>query len=470
MISYRQRGENAFPIELRTSVESFLSTILQYDFVKVIISCRTEYYNIHFESVGRLFEEDTLIQKDINSRLRDDWDKLKELYFDHFSIECQIITDEIRDEFCANLLLFRIFCEVNYGKRLYIINSIAKEPLFDSYCELMIKRVVGELKNEGYGTASEPLIKDFLQGILKTMVEDDMFQNLPLASLFKGANAQHQIIINRFLDNNVMVRKDLMPDNRSPFKNTEVVNFTFDEFRDYLVSHYLVDKVLNDSRDTFRNQVTKFTDEKHFLSEGVRTFLFFYVKREKNAEGLIILKTQKWYKSVFKELIWDLDEACVDDDDVSLVKEYLNKKDVSISRDLVYWGRWNIEDFSKLNIKLLLDYLSTLDSNGLREFFDEVWSDIPEMRYHWDPDHRHPSPREILLKSIRDLIDKESASLNHPGQRTLFELVLYLSVVSLSARKLYEEYMNYINDVEQVNRVAKETCSKELYEFTMKWL
>ena len=463
-------NENAFPRELRASVESFLCTVLQYDFVKVIMSCRTEYYDLHFKTVGKLLEEDTILQKDINSRLRDDWTKLKELYFEHFSIDCQKISEGIKDEFCENLLLFRIFCEVNRGKQLYTIYSIAKDPLFDSYCELMINRVASELKNEGYEMASEAFITGLLQDAVGTMVSNETFTNLPLKTIYKGTDVQQLTIVNRFLDNNVLVRKDLMSDNKSPFKNSEVVNFTFDEFRDYLVAHYLIDKVLLENQVSFRDYVVRFTGNKHLLSEGLTTFLFSYAKRMKNAVALDVLKSQQWYNPVFKELIWDLEDDCIDSDDVNLIKEFLVDNDVTVSRCLVYWGRWNSENYKKLNIKLLLEYLSSQNLSGLRNFFDKVWPNVPEKEYHWLSGRQDPSPREVLLNQIRELFESTNGSFEHKEQINLFELVLYLAAIDSSARLLYGDFLDSINDTEQVNKVMRETHCEELYKMAKQWL
>lgn len=463
-------NENAAPRELKASIETFLSTVLQYDFVKVIISCRTEYYDTHFSSVGKLFESDTIIQRDINNRLLDDWSKLKELYFDHFSINCSKITDDIKEEFCSNLLLFRIFCEVNEGKNLHVVHSIAKEPLFSAYCAKMITRVSDELTNEGYSLATESFIATFLRDVVGNMIQKEEFSNIPLSSILSKAAPQQREVLNRFLDNNVLVRKDLMPDNSSPFKNSEVVNFTFDEFRDYLVSHYLVDHILNENKDTFCTLVSKFTDKSHFLSEGLTTFLFAYVKRIKVPFALQTLKSQSWYNEVFRLMIWDVDEGDIDNDDLNLIKDYLISCDILVARYLTFWGRWDTQRFEKLNINILLNYLATLDKNGLQMFFEKTWSDQPENAYHWMAGRRDPSPREQFLEQVGKLLENETHSLAYYEQRNLYELVLYMSAIDYRARILYTDYMSYIGDKEQVESVMSATRCVELKEEAKRWM
>lgn len=462
-------NENAAPRELRASMESFLSTVLQYDFVKVILSCRTEYYDTHYTSIGKLFEQDTIVQKDINNRLDEYWKKLKELYFNHFSIICSRISEDIRKEFCENLLLFRIFCEVNAGKKLHSVHSIAKEPLFSAYCTKMITRISEELINEGYGIATEGFISDFLQSIVDRMVEKEEFSNMPLSLVLTGADHQQREIVNRFLDNNVLVRKDLMPENDSPFKNSEVINFTFDEFRDYLVSHFLVDKVLSDDKDAFRDKVGRFTDEKHLLSEGLTTFLFSYIKRVNLPLALETIKVLPWYKDVFKSYIWDVEECNIDDADISLIREFLSEGDILVARYLTYWGRWNTEHYKKLNIVILLDYLSTLDLEGLRAFFDKTWSDRTENRYHWMSGEREPSPREHFLEQMRELFENDTKSLNHPEQRNLFGLVLYMAAIDTSAYYVYRDYFDYTKDHTWGKRVVGQSQCKELVKKAGLW-
>lgn len=463
-------NENAAPRELKASVETFLSNVLQYDFAKIIISCRTEYYDTHFSSIGKLFEPDTIIQKNINNRLQDYWAKLKELYFGHFSIQCTGITDDIRDEFCENLLLFRVFCEVNEGKNLHVVHSIAKEPLFSAYCTKMITRVSEELKNEGYNLASECFIIGFLQKVVGKMVQEEAFSNMPLSSIWPETDSQQREILNRFLDNNVLVRKDLMPDNTSPFKNSEVVNFTFDEFRDYLVSHYLVDQTLKDNQENFKSLVAKFTDKRHLLSEGLTTFLFAYVKRMKYPVALRTIKTQPWYNDVFRLMIWDVDEGDIDEEDLTLIEDYLIESDVLVARYLTFWGRWDTQRFEKLNIRILLNYLATLDKNGLQTFFEKTWSDRPEKEHHWMSGLLDPSPREQFLKQVRKLIENETHSLEHPEQKNLFELVLYLAAIDYQARELYNDYVKCTGDKEQGVKVLSETHCEELKEVAQRWM
>lgn len=463
-------NENAAPRELKSSIETFLSTVLQYDFVKVIISCRTEYYDLHFSSIGKLFESDTIIKRDINNRLQDDWRKLKELYFGHFSIKCSGITDDIKEAFCNNLLLFRIFCEVNEGRQLHVVHSIAKEPMFSAYCAKMISRVSEELTNEGYSLATESFIVAFLRDVVGKMIQKEEFSNIPLSSIWSEVDSQQREVLNRFLDNNVLVRKDLKPDNSSPFKNSEVVNFTFDEFRDYLVSHYLVDQILNDNKDSFQSMVSRFTDESHFLSEGLTTFLFAYVKRIKEPFALQTIKSQSWYNDVFRLMIWDVDEGDIDGDDLNLIKDYLLACDVRVVRYLTFWGRWDTRRFEKLNISLLLDYLSTLDMNGLQVFFEKAWSDKPENYYHWMAGRRDPSPREQLLEQVGKLLENETHTLANYEQRNLYELVLYMAAIDNQARMLYSDYVSYTGDKEQVENVMSATQCAELKEMAKQWI
>lgn len=52
--------------------------------------------------------------------------------------------------------------------------------------------------------------------------------------------------------------------------------------------------------------------------------------------------------------------------------QLLNENPYNIARNLLYWGRWNTEEHPKLNIKILLEYVSKLEDgaleNGLRRF------------------------------------------------------------------------------------------------------
>lgn len=462
-------NETTAPRELRANLETFLSTVLQYDFVKVLLSCRTEYYNTHFKTIGELFEQDTIIQKDINNRLEEYWNKLEELYFKHFGISCSDISEHIRREFCENLLLFRVFCEVNVGKKLHGIYSIAKEPLFSAYCTKMIAKISEELVSDGYGIATEGFISDFLQNLVDRMVEREDFSNIPLSLVLTGTDHQQRTIVNRFLDNNVLVRKDLMPENDSPFKDSEVINFTFDEFRDYLVSHFLVDIVLRGDKDAFMHKVSKFTAKNHILSEGLTTFLFSYIKRVKNPFALETIKVLPWYKETFRDYIWDVEERNIDEADITLIREFLSKCDILVTRHLTYWERWNTVYYKKLNINILLEHLSRLNLEELRVFFDKTWPDRHDYRHSFMFGYREPTAREEFLDQIKDLYDNNTRSLQHPEQRNLLGIVLYMAAIDASASYVYGDYFNCTKDKSWGETVVKQSHCKELVIKAEQW-
>ncbi len=236
-------NENPRPNEFSRNLEVFLEAILRYDCVKVIMTCRTEYYADCFSSFDVVFKNRMIKIDDLNKDFDDDEKvRLLENYFEYFSIAAKLDTN-VEERLCDDLLLLRIFCEANQGKSMGLVHSIKREELFSEYYERMTNNLISKVWEEENYHLTSTKIQSFIMSLVGYMINNDQFFNVPLSYLECNLNDDEKRIFSRFLDENILLRKDLTPKAKGLFGRNEVVNFTYDAFRDYLLSSYLSDYI-----------------------------------------------------------------------------------------------------------------------------------------------------------------------------------------------------------------------------------
>jgi len=453
-------NENPLPDVFASHLEVFLDLVLQYDCVKVLMTCRTEYYQERFASFDAAFNDRMLKIEELNKHFSDkEKKKLLKNYMTYFKIKADI-DDYVESVLCNDLLLLRIFSEANQGKALGHVHSIKREELFAEYYELMTNNLISKVQNEQHYLLEKSSISAFMMNIVNYMISNDSFFNVPLPHLLKIIANEEKEIFNRFLDENILLRKDLFPDAKGAFSHKEVVNFTYDSFRDYIISAYLSDKVLPFNLSEYERLVGLYTSSGHQLREGISPFLFVHAKNNQLIEACEILARFDWYEDIFESYIWDVNEEYINDSDIKTVQRLLMSNDPKyVAYRLVYWERWNTEKHKSLNVRLLLSYLSSLDDMALSEFMEKVWPQTVVSYYGME---KEKSERQKMINSLEKLIDDAEIS-KYKDFHNLFELLLYLCGCSEShARNVYIQYLKRYGNKEQLEEVQSVTKSNKL--------
>ena len=421
------------------------------------MTCRSEYLEENFQELTETFEKKMMVEKDIYHHLNEeDIDTLLERYFRYFNITADL-GEAVKSTLTNNLLLLRIFCEANKNRRLGRVNHINRDELFTVYYDTMLTRVADAPDWEGRRDFRRRKIKGFFTIILKRMIETDKFFNVSLDDLMEGMNQEDESMLLRFLDENILLRKDLAKD-KEKTENEEVVNFTYDAFRDYMLAHY----ILNTLRDNFEQQKTlikKFTDDGHQLKEGIIPYLFVHAKNTASEALWNFLKGCPWYVSGFESYVWETDESKVSDEDIGLLLQLLNKNPYTIARNLLYWGRWNTEEHPKLNIKILLEYVSKLEDGALEKWVEKICCSTNK-KYYWG--HEGQTERERFIEMVRSLLGN-SQFFEYKDSKLVFEFYAYVASVSDGrAKEVYRQYIRQTSNIEQVQHIFHTTKSENL--------
>lgn len=440
---------------LKVSLQNLINILLGYDFVRIIVTCRTEYY---YENYNDLFStcQNEVIEYESYSHLDEqDCNILISNYCDYFSINASF-TREIRRDFGENLLLLRIFCEAYENQDVGLITHIRKDNLFLSYYQAMRGSLAVSLQNNGI-QVNKSDISFFINVLVELMLEKESFSNIPINDILGKLTPEQRTIFYQFLDSNILIKREL----GDCVFNNEVVGFTYDEFRDFMISHYLIDRVFDANHpDILKNKVLQYTSSNHILSEGLTCFMYCYSK-EHNPNVLNVLKEQDWYNNTFIKYIWEIDEAYIDDEDIVLLKEFVLTSPKLANR-LISYGRLNTNRYKKIGINLLMDILVEFSDVQLERFLYDAWT--PD-----DSDFifgNKSNTRDDFIKFIETQLQDTTFLKNDYWYNILIPIV-FLAPFSWNAKWLFIETYNQHQMPVQLflNKIKTTTNSNKLKTF-----
>lgn len=462
-------NENLRPLKFGRSLEQFLSEILEYKFIRVILSCRTEYYENNFSNLEKSTFRDKIQKISHLGGFRPDdelGEKLFEIYLAHFKIRLRGISKSAKGQLVANFLLLRIFCEVYKEQQLDFIDDIYKEELFERYFTIKTQEIGKRLGEESGKTGAKAIdIKNFVLNIIRFMIETDSYVNIPMDRILQEDSNKDFYV--RFLDENILIRKD---PGGVLLGNIEVVNFTFDEFRDFLISRYLVDNLLVQNEEEFKSFISRKISSDSPLMEGCSTFLFFISKRNGNSQLEKILRSQPWYNHVFAKNIFSLKNSFVAEQDKLLLREVL-RSDKDARRGII-WNlivRFDHKSYPVLNNAFLFEFLRTLQEKEYNEIFVASFSIMERWNQH------HTIDQNELVKQLRNALEQRDIAA-HPHFHGVFELLVYMfnnenawQIISLFERYAYQfpEYGN--QHLRKALTMKNEALRRKIQTFVRKY-
>lgn len=430
-------NENNNPKELSQNIESFLYDIVDYKFIKIVISCRTEYFDANFinltnSSFGKKIQKITNLTVDRT----DNSLKLKLFYsyFDYFNVTFDRISTIAYEQLVSNFLLLRIFCEAYQNTNTGPIDTIYKQELFQKYYEIKCEEINKRMDDDVLKISGRINLKEFFENIVHYMITNKQYFNVPLDNLIRDATKKDIYV--RFLDENILIRRDMNIYGTGIFTEHEVVNFTFDEFRDFLISSYLIEKILPISVAQFEEFIQNELTEESIITEGCCTYLFYIYKKNNDSVLRNILIKQAWYKDVFAKCIFSVDDKHIDEDDKVLVKGYLNKKNKFAKYVInILISRTDFESHKVLNIEFLYETIRSFEGSDFNNFIS---------MFEFEDQTRYQSYEKVnmykIINILNDVLDDEHPVAEHVDK--LFELMLYMFTThwGYEARYVFERY------------------------------
>ena len=243
----------------------FLNKYHKYCNIKIIISSRTEFYNLRFKEIFEEYLEKNVQYKILsieNSRISDNiYEKMYLKYKKHFKFK-GAITNSVKRTLFESPIFMRIFFEC-YENSNENISDLNKSKIFSEYISRLSKKYNG--------------LNKMLDEIINIMLVDKKFDNVKIDRLNITIYKVQNLISENFLLSHSIVEND---GNINEIKS-EVISITYDEIRDYLITNNIINKYKSNKIDLM-NFIDEMINQRYPILEGVLKRLYLYFKQNDN--------------------------------------------------------------------------------------------------------------------------------------------------------------------------------------------
>jgi len=411
-------------------LERFLEEISRFNFVRIILTCRTEYFKQRFTNLLCSGLSDIILQLDqVNLMKEKQKERLYESYMNFFKLRPLNICQEAYQSLCSDPLLLRVFCEA-YGnpeavtiERIPEVYDIYRESLFRKYIEMKIQEIESKQHNHNLVGGSIDL-KKILYKITSYMSENARFSSIPVEEIVDDCDVR---ALSKIVDEDILFRIDPKESTSSFFSHSsEVLSFTFDELRDFLLADYLVTniRVLD-----FEKLIGVYTKPEIQVAEGLSRYLMYISLRQHNLAIMMILEKFNWFEKQFLKCLFTIEDDYITDNELARLKKLFCSEDYSIRIIISCIRRFNTDKFKNLNIGLLFDLMHEISEDEYNKYFLSVFNSFSKQYYM----KRSVWSIESLVEELEDILeDLASTDQRH----NLFELLLFL----IEARYNYSRY------------------------------
>ena len=208
----------------------FINTLLEKKSFKVILTCRSEYFDTHYNKIlEKNINMDKMEKLDISNNTinfsnRDKY-KLHYAYKKHFNFKGNI-SNFIYDKL-SQLLLIRILYETNKDSRNNIID-LNKFKIYKKYISLISE------DNKNFET--------LLTIITQKMIDSLNFNYI----LIKDLNLKEEdlLLLKKICDENMLITRKLIENEDKINEDVEeTISFVFDELRDYCITKIAINNI-----------------------------------------------------------------------------------------------------------------------------------------------------------------------------------------------------------------------------------
>lgn len=440
--------------EFYNSLPGFLDDLLRYKNVRVILSCRNEYFDLKYKKylVERVHNKPYCfdMMQDRYSIIA--LNRMFTIYSKQFNFYGKV-TDSVRKKLYKQLLLMRMFFEV-YKDSGDNINYLDKYKIFQKY----IDEVSGQKKS---------LIEELLRIVVRKMIERKDYSSVFLSDLQLDKESLKKIY--HFADNTILISRRIVVHLDSILeREKEELYFVFDEMRDYCVARYALELFVTDDDEVDDEKVFNYLDDLYEESsscfEGVVNYIYRHYRNDDKDE---------FCKKIMNQYIKPCDE--VRDIYGRGGRNELQSWGLSIifdeNNDLKYFEKEYIKFIMYENPgaelpRLFNFFIKEEERNGkynLSIYFDILFEVHIEDRFigilnntleNWHSDGI----------SVSDFIsvDKKLKEVRSDGiQRFRMFVILYLTFFNWKEKNKTKEYFQKVCDVKQILNEIRERISLE---------
>lgn len=329
-----------------SELSDFLNAACQFEFIKTIITCRTEFFDSKFSSLlSEPFSDSILRIEDLKAEMSDEsLRRMLRSYLKHFQIKIEL-SRNAASFLKSDLLMMRIFCDLNEGKDKGYVSDIYKIQLYQDYLLRKAESLPKQLKKE---------LLSSLYRIAQHMLSDNCFHNINIG----GYTVEQQEIVERLVSEDIILR-------REPSEKTldtmldETISFTYDELRDFIIASYLVKDLAKTDSSAFYSIFASL--EPLPIYEGVFKYVYLIARQSNDAFILMQCEDAKSFDVHYSHAIATLPHELQTEDDVERVIQYLDVNgDKHVLANLAVFLFNNDSSDRLLNRRLLVEHINSL--------------------------------------------------------------------------------------------------------------
>ena len=418
-------------VGFNAELTQFLNSNCQYEFIKAIITCRSEFFDRRFSSLlNEPFASDIYHLTDLRSKMSQvNRQHLLRGYFEFFGISLTLSENSMH--FLENdLILLRLFCEVYKGTKSNRLVAVNKGEIFEAYLLQIANEFPEDLRKHLLPT---------LYSIARQMLNAEEFANADL----KGASEDESRVIAKLVGEDIVLRREL-PLECLDNLGGEAFSFTYDEMRDFIISRYLVKEVSGTDLGTLESVFENLTGLP--IEEGVFRYSYLIARDTDNKEVISICEKDEKFDRHYIYNLNLLSPTLQKESDAERIRGYLStltRVDL-LRRVCVYlWHRKDLSDH--LNLSLLAEHIQTLDEANCMSFFEKMFE-----KNVWDSGRRHHiSQLNSVLDSVLEQEDSVILKAN------VYKIALFIQMSSCALWDVREAFKN------RMSTLAKEQLIME---------
>ena len=439
---------DGFVAELRV----FLEALCQYDFIKIVITCRNEFFDHKFAGVFEPQFSDHLYRvKDLRSEMSDDnKSQLLRAYLRHFQIKASL--SKRAKEFLKNdFILLRIFCEIHEGKSIGYVPDIYKGDIFEGYLTKKISEFPTSLKQKALNS---------LYKICTRMLDKENFSQISV----EGFDDPERQIIEQLIGEDIILRREV-PSTGLASLGIENISFTYDELRDFLLAYYTVTRLV----ELDPTQVAAIFEKipEWPIYEGFFRYVYVLARKHNNDTILTACEASDDFGKHYLNNLSLLSADIQTPEDVRRVQIILNDSAVdSDFRDVVWFLFRKREESEYLNIRILLDHVNSLGDEKSERFIRSMFSRSSDFGgSNWR------DRVSDLLNSLKGLSEEQKLELGVPALALALHFAPYAhwdereTTLNFFAKyQLTQEIGNAIDACKNSASIKVQSCLNEIAE------
>lgn len=411
-------------------LEHLLETLVRYPHVRVLMACRSEFLEARFGGLLSGHLAPVLHLSEAHGQ-RIDNKQFRELvtrYFRFFRVRPSLVSKRVIEFLQRDVLLLRFFCEA-YGARgrdreyrQPFISGVYREEIFRRYVEDKLTRAQQAVVNDR--STTRPLVgpakvRRVLSAVAAHMIETGCYADVPRRVVPAALDGE----LTALLDEELVLRNDLGPATSLLASPPEVLNFTFDEMRDFILAQYLLGVYAQDVGEFDRLVALQEPSTTQSI-EGLQRFLFYASRVPTNNAFFQSYQTHPWYAAVYDTEIFAVPPTHLDGGDRRIAETALvggGNRARHFAQELAL--RWDSSTFPVLNLEVLTSVARRADSS----FFEEVI--VPTFgrsSYHQD------SLGEAFCRFVEKEIGPTFSLDENKPYEPIFRLLLLLLPVNAS--------------------------------------